>query len=862
MKRVHVVTTVARTMASGDMWKMIFNRNGRKKRKRGISNTSAPVAMSTGVEVSNEKGVLRENNLQALEAQKNGEDEQVVIKEQVDKQEMKEGQQTLRFCSCRAIARGMSWFLAYWCCCLGGKYVAGLILTKTVGYNASKDEDNDLSELEMYDEMIDNEKRCCPKCCWPDDKNCASRVRVFQILLMMSVTLTVPTIICFNVWRGASDCESQLGGVLWHGASPQRVLSSAFLHDCNLTAITSIHAPAATVTGGTGSVVQLQSLPDVVTSMPLLEKLNVAGHNITSLPCALLDGVALPHLSLLDLTGNPVASILSLDHCGPNVTRIPPYVLSHLASEIEELSLGFTSLECLPEPKILANMKKLKSLDLGHTNINDVTPSVLSSLPLALKIIFAGTPLSKELDWSGRRYSHETLASNLLNISRLLPEIRSLNFSGNYLQGLPNNMFNLLPALKRLDVGRNPSFVGGRSDLLWRDLLQLEYLDLSYTGVTANDVSIPSLTCDVVDWFRKIGMIKNGGINLAGNPNIGGFFHHSRSFTYACKCLNVMESNPQGYTMLNRTLCPGGWEQKKNLEEGVWRFMTFSLPHIHTVLYRPMILVPRPTDASSFHSTPSFEDRGMTIVPLLSSLNPCTWSLDLDLLTTQELPKSTPSLLARLPRLQELKLKNINGTLPEEFIGARHTNFRRLDIMGHYGGPLQGWISPHGDLPLSLGELSNLKSFTVNNCPTMDMSRLSDILARLVKLEILNMKNVGILRFPSSLVNLMELKVLRLDDNNIVGNIPADLLRLTKLTSLWLHQNKFTGSIPAISGENLKDITLCDIFIFFPFFVFFFFGFCFFLSLLVFFRGCHADMFFRLHVPGCMFCFFSVLTTS
>jgi Leucine-rich repeat (LRR) protein len=201
-------------------------------------------------------------------------------------------------------------------------------------------------------------------------------------------------------------------------------------------------------------------------------------------------------------------------------------------------------------------------------------------------------------------------------------------------------------------------------------------------------------------------------------------------------------------------------------------------------------------------------------VPLLSSLNPCTWSLDLDLLTTQELPKSTPSLLARLPRLQELKLRNINGTLPEEFIGARHTNFRRLGIMAHYGGPLQGWISPHGDLPLSLGELSSLKSLTVRNCAKMDMSRLSDILSRLLKLEILDLKNIGLSSIPSSVANLTELTVLRLYDNKIVGNIPAGLLGLTKLTSLWLHQNKFTGSIPEFSVESLKDITLCVFFFF------------------------------------------------
>ena len=147
-------------------------------------------------------------------------------------------------------------------------------MTKTVGYNAAKDEDNE--GLEKYDEMIDDEERCCPECCWPDDKNCAARVRVFQILSMMAVTLTVPTVVSLNVWRGASDCEAQIGSILWHGASPQRVLSSAFVHGCNLTEINTIYA-ASGAASGAASV--LQSLPKVITSLSLLEVLNVVvGH--------------------------------------------------------------------------------------------------------------------------------------------------------------------------------------------------------------------------------------------------------------------------------------------------------------------------------------------------------------------------------------------------------------------------------------------------------------------------------------------------------------------------------------------------------------------------------------------------------
>ena len=81
------------------------------------------------------------------------------------------------------------------------------------------------------------------------------------------------------------------------------------------------------------------------------------------------------------------------------------------------------------------------------------------------------------------------------------------------------------------------------------------------------------------------------------------------------------------------------------------------------------------------------------------------------------------------------------------------------------------------------------------------------LVLRLLKLEILDLKNVGILSFPF-VIHLADLTVLRLDGNKIMGNIPAGLSGLTKLTSLWLHQNKFTGSIPEISVESLTDITL------------------------------------------------------
>jgi len=462
-----------------------------------------------------------------------------------------------------------------------------------------------------------------------------------------------------------------------------------------------------------------------------------------------------------------------------------------------------------PEPEILARMNNLVSLDLGHTNIDDITPSSLSSLPLSLREIdFTGTPLSKKLDWSGRRYSHETLENAVVNISHFLgSNLQSLNFSLNDWRGLPTNFFNLFPQLKRLDVGRNPSFAGGRSDLSWNPFIQLEYLDLSFTGMTASDVSILSLDCNVIDWFRKIVKIKDGGIHLAGNPLINGFFY-SASYDHECKCLNRMKTHPSfGYTMLNRTECPGGWAQKKNLEEGVWNFL-LQLDFI-TFSYRPQVPVLLPSDASSFFSTPSFKDRGMTIVSLLSSLNPCTWSLDIVMLSTQELPKSAPSLFARLPRLRKLTLKNINGTLPNEFVGARHVQLRHLEIMGHYGGPSQGWISPIGDLPLSLGELSNLEFFKVEHSTELMKKyfHLDEILIKLKKLNYLSLSDNGITIFPSSLVNLTELTVLRLDQNKIVGVIPAGLVGLTKLTLLWLHDNELTGVVP----DWMINIDKCNI---------------------------------------------------
>ncbi|XP_042415505.1 receptor-like protein EIX1 [Zingiber officinale] len=61
---------------------------------------------------------------------------------------------------------------------------------------------------------------------------------------------------------------------------------------------------------------------------------------------------------------------------------------------------------------------------------------------------------------------------------------------------------------------------------------------------------------------------------------------------------------------------------------------------------------------------------------------------------------------------------------------------------------------------------------------------------------------------PSSLSNLIELKFLHLNNNNLQGHLPSSLQKCTQLLVVDLGDNKFSGNIPSCIGKNWLNLRI------------------------------------------------------
>jgi Leucine-rich repeat (LRR) protein len=113
-----------------------------------------------------------------------------------------------------------------------------------------------------------------------------------------------------------------------------------------------------------------------------------------------------------------------------------------------------------------------------------------------------------------------------------------------------------------------------------------------------------------------------------------------------------------------------------------------------------------------------------------------------------------------------------------------------------------------GTIPTSLQNASHLKNIYIADNM---LSGLVPFFGSLPNLEILdvgvNMLEQGDWGFLSSLTNCTKLTKLKLDSNNLQGNLPVFVGNLTNsLENLWLRVNHISGPIPSEIG-NLKKLT-------------------------------------------------------
>lgn len=109
-----------------------------------------------------------------------------------------------------------------------------------------------------------------------------------------------------------------------------------------------------------------------------------------------------------------------------------------------------------------------------------------------------------------------------------------------------------------------------------------------------------------------------------------------------------------------------------------------------------------------------------------------------------------------------------------------------------------------GSLPSELGNLLKLKSLDVNNNELI--ATIPPVLGNLSRLESLDLDiNQLTGTIPPELGNLLRLESLNLDINKLTGTIPSELGNLVRLELLDLFKNRFTGTIPAELG-NLSGL--------------------------------------------------------
>jgi hypothetical protein len=339
-------------------------------------------------------------------------------------------------------------------------------------------------------------------------KACVTLARRFGYLLVLA---TVATSIVFTSYflvvahDGRRLCEAKMGEALTSGSYPLVVLDSTYAPCCRVDLIESIDAPLEHKEEASQQL-RLNVLPLVLLEMKRLERIDVSGHNISTVPLAMLDNCTLPLLDKINLTGNPVAQKLDLS-VNADLKYVPGRVFDFFPN-IHTLDVRNTSISCLPQS--LAKLRSLKSVVAEHCPIQYVPPNILiptlrnTSFPNT-SINLRGTPVSRRLDWSSEFTRQESLAlgQHLHNISYFFPDLEELNLAENHLRFSHLPDFNRWQGLRRVNLSRNE--IESAPWALLQDMTQLEALDLSWNRMVSLHFQMNEggITCRMLERFRS-----------------------------------------------------------------------------------------------------------------------------------------------------------------------------------------------------------------------------------------------------------------------------------------------------------------------------------------------------------------------
>ncbi|KAL5772196.1 hypothetical protein ACOSQ2_012120 [Xanthoceras sorbifolium] len=469
----------------------------------------------------------------------------------------------------------------------------------------------------------------------------------------------------------------------------------------------------------------------------------VIGLNLTSMS---LTGTIPPHIGNLSF-------LVQLRLRNNSFQGSLPVDLVHL-HRLEILHLAYNSFQG-EIPSWLGSLPKLQILYLSRNNFTGTIPPSLGNI----------TTLKNLELWNNNLQGNipeeiGTIPPTIFNISSL----DTIDFALNRLSGnLPDDMCQYLPVLKRLILHHNqlegsiPSSLGQ-----CKELLRISLDGNKFTGIIPRNIGNLSLLQELyLDTNDLKGSIPPEIGNLH-NLKILSLHNNSLTGLIPSTIFNISKLESIGLYM-NRLSGP------------LPSTIGLGLPNLKKLLLWDNELNGIIPDSISNASE-------LTILELASN----------------SFSGLIPTALGHLRNLQRLNLASNqltreSSTQELTFLSSL-TNCKFLTRLVLNNNPL------NGTLPVSIGNLSALESFLVDNCKIKGSIPYEVVgLSNLTTLRLTNNDLSG--PIPTAVGKMRKLQVLSFEGNRLQGSIPIEVCHLRNLGELYLGGNKLFGPIPACLGD-------------------------------------------------------------